>query len=270
MRTQLLKIGVSPRLFHPQPEATGIQSRTLQYLEQSVAHWIMSGKALVFMVPTVDQEGALHRSDLRPRDYAQVLDALVLQGGADLSPELYGERTLDARWVTDRLRDAYEIELLEAFADLGKPVLGICRGAQLINVAFGGSLIQDIPMQIGTAASHVTPAYEKNRHPVRFLAGSSLEALYSRQGGEAAGGVVSIHHQAVRRLGDGLRIEAVSPEDGVVEAIRGTGSNYLLGIQWHPEFHHPGDASALDCRPILDEFLRAAAVARGSGSAQPN
>ncbi len=81
MRTQLLKIGVSPRLFHPQPEATGIQSRTLQYLEQSVAHWIMSGNALVFMVPTVDQEGVLHRSDLRPRNYAQALDALVLQGG---------------------------------------------------------------------------------------------------------------------------------------------------------------------------------------------
>jgi putative glutamine amidotransferase len=264
MGSRLLKIGVSPRLFHPQPEATGIQSRTLQYLEQSVAHWIMSGNALVFMVPTVDQEGVLHRSDLRPQDYAQALDALVLQGGADLSPGLYGERSLDAGWVTDGLRDAYEIELLEAFAGQGKPVLGICRGAQLINVAFGGSLIQDIATQIGTAAAHVTPDYERNRHPVRFLPGSSLDALY---GGQAKGGVVSIHHQAVRRLGSGLRIEAVSPADGIIEAIRGTGPAYLLGIQWHPEFHRPGDASALDCKPILDEFLSAAARGAGSGQA---
>jgi putative glutamine amidotransferase len=87
---EALKIGVSARLFHPQPDAKGIQSKTLQYLEQSVAHWVMSRDVLVFMVPTVDKDGLLHRSEVRLADYARALDGLVLQGGADVSPSTHG------------------------------------------------------------------------------------------------------------------------------------------------------------------------------------
>src|SRR5918999_6271909 len=143
-----LKIGVSPRVFHPQPGAKGVHSKTLQYLEQSVAHWVMSRDVLVFMVPTVDKERLLHRSNIRVADYARALDGLVLQGGADVSPSTYGEEPLAPEWAGDRLRDVYEIELVHEFIEAAKPVLGICRGAQLINVAFGGALSQGIPPHI--------------------------------------------------------------------------------------------------------------------------
>ena len=250
-----LKIGVSPRLFHPQPDAKGLQSKTLQYLEQSVAHWVMSRDVLVFMVPTVDKDGLLHRSNIRVADYARVLDGLVLQGGADVSPSTYGEVPLAPEWAGDRLRDVYEIELMHEFVEAGKPVLGICRGAQLINVAFGGTLYQDIRTQLSEAGAHVTDAYERHRHDVRFEPGSSLARLYR---GVERPAVTSLHHQSIKSLGRELRVEAWSEPDGIVEAIRGNGKSYVFAVQWHPEFHYPGDRSMLDSAPILEEFLEAA------------
>jgi len=250
-----LKIGVSARLFHPQPDAKGIQSKTLQYLEQSVAHWVMSRDVLVFMVPTVDKDGLLHRSEVRLADYARVLDGLVLQGGADVSPSTYGETPLAPQWAGDRLRDVYEIELVHEFVEAGKPVLGICRGAQLINVAFGGTLYQDIPTQLAGSQVHVTDAYEKHRHEVRFEPGSGLARLYR---GVQKPVVTSIHHQSIKALGRGLAVEAWSEPDGVVEAIRASGKGYVLAVQWHPEFHPPRDPTMLDSAPILEEFLHAA------------
>jgi putative glutamine amidotransferase len=250
-----LKIGVSARLFHPQPDAKGIQSKTLQYLEQSVAHWVMSRDVLVFMVPTVDKDGLIHRSEVRLADYARVLDGLVLQGGADVSPSSYGETPLAPQWAGDRYRDVYEMELVHEFIEAGKPILGICRGAQLINVAFGGTLYQDIPTQLPQSQVHVTDSYEKHRHEIRFEPGSGLARLYR---GVQQPTVTSIHHQSIRTLGRGLRVEAWSEPDGVVEAIRANGKGYVLAVQWHPEFHHPGDAATLDSAPILEEFLEAA------------
>jgi gamma-glutamyl-gamma-aminobutyrate hydrolase PuuD len=243
-----LKIGVSARLFHPEAGAKGIYSKTLQYLEQSVAHWVMSRDVLVFMVPTVDKDGLIHRSEVRLADYARVLDGLVLQGGADVSPASYGEAPRAPQWTGDRLRDVYEMELVHEFIEARKPILGICRGAQLINVAFGGTLHQDIP-------SHRSDDYEKHRHEIRFEPGSGLARLYD---GVEKPVVTSIHHQSIQAVGRGLCVEAWSEPDGVVEAIRGTGKSYVFAVQWHPEFHHPGDASVLDSAPILEEFLEAA------------
>jgi gamma-glutamyl-gamma-aminobutyrate hydrolase PuuD len=252
---ETLKIGVSPRLFHPRPEAKGLQSKTLQYLEQSVAHWVMSRDVLVFMVPTVDKDGLLHRSNVRLADYARALDGLVLQGGADVSPLTYGEEPIDSAWAGDRLRDVYEIELVHEFIEAKKPVLGICRGAQLINVALGGTLYQDIGKLIPQAQAHVTDAYEKYLHEIRFEPGSGLARLFK---GVQRPCVTSIHHQSIKDLGRGLRVEAWSEPDGVVEAIRGTGEGYVFAVQWHPEFHHPARTDLLDCAPILEEFLEAA------------
>ena len=251
----VLKIGVSPRIFHPQPDARGLQSKTLQYLEQSVAHWVMSRDVLVFMVPTVDKDGLLHRSNIRVADYARVLDGLVLQGGADVSPGSYGEEPLRQDWAGDRVRDVYEIELVHEFIEAGKPVLGICRGAQLINVALGGSLYQDVATQLPESQRHVTDEYEKNLHEIRFAPGSGLARLYR---GIERPHVTSIHHQSIKALGRGLKAEAWSEPDGIVEAVRGAGPGYVFAVQWHPEFHHAGNQGALDCAPILEEFLAAA------------
>jgi len=101
----------------------------------------------------------------------------------------------------------------------------------------------------------VTDAYEKHRHAIRFEPGSGLSRLYR---GAQQPVVTSIHHQSIRALGRGLHVEAWSEPDGVVEAIRGQGKGYVFAVQWHPEFHHPGDQATLDSAPILEEFLEAA------------
>ncbi|NRR30782.1 type 1 glutamine amidotransferase [Oxalobacteraceae bacterium] len=254
-----LHIGISARIFHPEPGAKGLRSKKLQYLEESIAQWVMSRDVLVFMIPTVNTEGLLHPSNIRLRDYARHLDGLVLQGGADVSPQSYSEVPTRPEWGGDRARDMYELELLHEFVEAGKPVLGICRGCQLINVAFGGTLYQDIATDVPAALRHVNDEYDRNRHQVSFPHGSSLARLFKEQ---KQGLVNSIHHQAVKTLGRDMGIEALSVPDQMVEAIRYRKAPFVMGLQWHPEFHRAGGVELLDCTPILDNFLRVARETR--------
>jgi putative glutamine amidotransferase len=257
-----LLIGVSARIHHPDQWAGaglgGVYTKTLHYLEQSVAHWIISRNVLVFMIPAVESEGLVKRSEMRLYHYAEALDGLVLQGGADVAPPSYGETAQAPEWTGDRVRDRYEIELLEAFVGKGKPVLGICRGCQLINVAFGGTLYQDIATMLPEAQVHRdAEKYEQAFHTVRFVEGTQLAQLYP---GQPESTINTIHHQAIKKLGRGLRVEATSVPDEVVEAVRWRGPSYVLGVQWHPEFMHaagPRDGY-LDGTAILNEFLEAA------------
>jgi gamma-glutamyl-gamma-aminobutyrate hydrolase PuuD len=254
-----LKIGVSARIFHPESGATGLRSKTLQYLEESIAQWVMSRDVLVFMIPTVNTNGLLHPSNIRLRDYAKHLDGLVLQGGADVSPKTYSQAATRPEWSGDRTRDMYELELFHEFVEAGKPVLGVCRGCQLINVAFGGTLYQDIANDVPTAIEHVSDLYDTHYHPILFPEGSTLAKLFPSRS-EAL--VNSIHHQAVKDLGRDLTVEAYSGSDHIVEAIRYRKARFVMGLQWHPEFHRAGSAELLDCTPILDDFLRAARETR--------
>ena len=140
---------------------------------------------------------------------------------------------------------------------LQKPVLGVCRGAQVINVAQGGTLYQDLGTQAPRALNHRNWAiYEQNCHATSFVPGSRLARLYADA---AVVKTNSIHHQAVKDLGRDLAVEAWSEPDRVVEAIRYSGPGYVFAVQWHPEFHAPDDPSFVDDTPILDEFLTAAA-----------
>ncbi|NLP62350.1 gamma-glutamyl-gamma-aminobutyrate hydrolase family protein [Paraburkholderia sacchari] len=254
-----LRIGVSARIFHPEPGALGLRGKTLQYLEESIAHWVMSRDVIVFMIPTVGHQGMLHPSNIRLRDYAKHLDGLLLQGGADVSPQTYAETAPRPEWPGDRVRDMYELELLHEFIESGKPVLGVCRGCQLINVAFGGSLYQDIAMDVPTAGVHVSEHYDQHRHAITFPEGSSLASMFP---GRREAIVNSIHHQAVKSLGRDLTVEAVSSGDGLIEAVRYRRSPFVVGVQWHPEFHRAGGPELLDCTPLLDTFLRAARETR--------
>ncbi|MCC6532841.1 MAG: type 1 glutamine amidotransferase [Burkholderiales bacterium] len=248
-----LKIGLSARFLHPRPGATGTLRKTVQYLEQSMANWVMSRDVLVLMIPSINQDGVLHRSNMRLRDYARELDGLVLQGGADLSPESYGEEPLKPEWAGDRMRDDYEIELFNEFVEAGKPVLGVCRGIQLINVALGGTLYQDLPSQVGAQTVHRNrEIYDGNVHEIRIEPGSGLARSYPHVQSAL---VNSLHHQAVRKPGRDLVVEARSAPDDVIEAVRLKGRGYVFGVQWHPEFHRPDDARLLDSAPILEEFL---------------
>jgi putative glutamine amidotransferase len=254
-----LRIGVSARIFHPEPGAKGLRGKTLQYLEESIAHWVMSRDVLVFMIPTVGHQGMLHPSNIRLRDYAKQLDGLLLQGGADVSPQSYTEAATRHEWPGDRVRDMYELELLHEFIEAGKPVLGVCRGCQLINVAFGGTLYQDIATDVPTAGVHVNEQYDQHRHPIRFPDGSTLVNMFP---GHREALVNSIHHQAVKTIGRDLNIEAVSAHDGIIEAVRYRRAPFVMGVQWHPEFHRAGGDELLDCTPLLDTFLRVARETR--------
>jgi putative glutamine amidotransferase len=256
-----LLIGISARIHHPGDSAVklgGVYTKTLHYLEQSVTHWVMSKNVLVLMIPAIESEGLIQRSEMRLYHYADALDGLVLQGGADIAPPTYGEKARDPAWVGDGVRDRYEIELFEAFVGKGKPVLGICRGCQLINVAFGGTLYQDIATQVPHAIDHrdITK-YEKKFHTLKLVPDTGLAKLYPNRR-EAT--INTIHHQAVNKLGRGMVVEAVSTQDSIVEAIRWRGPSYVVGVQWHPEFMFgPGIGDEhLDGAPILNEFLDAA------------
>lgn len=253
-----LRIGLSARLLHAPPRELGFPGKVLQYLEQSVAHWIYAHGALAYMIPTMGANVELRRSELSVHDVVEAMDGLVLQGGADVAPESYGEAPMRPEWAGDRVRDLYEIELLWEFIIQGKPVLGICRGAQLINVACGGTLYQDLATLAPGAIPHRDPVlYDRLHHSIELVPDSGLASLYP---GCVQARVNSIHHQAVNKLGSDLKVEARAFDD-VVEAIRWQGNGYMLGTQWHPEFHGSAEG-LLDSGAILAEFLAAAKARR--------
>jgi putative glutamine amidotransferase len=261
----MLKIGISASFLHPGEPRLIFPGMTLQYIEQNVAHWIMQGEALALMVPSPDGSTRRAQSGITVADYARELDGLILMGGSDVCPASYGEAPLAPAWNGDRFRDDYEIALMRAFMDEGKPVLGICRGAQVINVAFGGTLYQDILTQRPDALRHrLQSIYEKNCHATSIVAGSGLGHLYP---GQTLVKTNSVHHQAIKDLGRKLTVEAWSEPDRLVEAVRWNGPSYLFGVQWHPEFHPPGDKSFIDDTPLLDDFLATAARHRSAAYA---
>jgi putative glutamine amidotransferase len=263
MTERPLLIGASARIHTPGAAgmpAQGVWSKTLHYLEQSVAHWLLSGGAMPMMVPAVDATSVVQRSDIDLHDYAAALDGLVLQGGNDVAPQSYGEQPLTPEWHGDSVRDRYEMELIRAFVAAGKPVFGICRGLQLLNVTYGGTLWQDIPTQRPDALPHrVSGRYEHHHHAVEFVAGSRLAALYP---GQPRATTNSIHHQGIKDLARDFVVEARCPDDGMIEAVRWQGPSFVAAVQWHPEFHAPDDPATLDDSAILNDFLAEARAVR--------
>jgi putative glutamine amidotransferase len=251
-----LKIAVSACFFHADDQRPIFKGKTLQYVEQSVPHWIMSQGALPVMVPS--PTGDTQKGDVTLDHYADWLDGLVLMGGSDVWPGSYGEQPIREAWSGDRVRDEYEKALVKAFVDAGKPVFGICRGLQLINVAFGGTLLQDIGTQRPQARAHRDAAsYDLNMHEVELVPGSRLAGLLN---GKSRHKVNSIHHQGIKDLAPGLVVEARCPDDGMIEAVRlaGPAAPYVAAVQWHPEFHRE-DLGTIDDAPMLKDFLDAAA-----------
>ncbi|MEJ8812040.1 type 1 glutamine amidotransferase [Variovorax ureilyticus] len=258
-----LKIGLSACFSHADPARSLFTNKTLQYVEQSIAHWLMSAGAMVVMVPCPTGETA--RGDTKLSHYAEWLDGVVMHGGADVWPGSYGEVPLKDAWIGDRIRDLYDLALVEAFEQVGKPIFGVCRGLQLINVAFGGTLYQDIEAQHPNAQRHRDPvAYDQNFHDIHVAPGSRMSKLYP---GMETARVNSIHHQGVKDLAPGFEVDAWSIPDHVAEAIRrkpDRGRSYIAATQWHPEFHKYGSTETLDDTAILEDFLWACATAKVS------
>ena len=254
-----LRIGISAAFMHADPERPLFKGKTLKYVEQQLSHWIMSEGALAYMIPApvTRQAEALDA-------FAMDLDALVLQGGVDVAPQSYRETPLQPEWAGDKTRDDYEIALFRAFLNARKPVLGICRGLQLLNVALGGSLYQDIATQVPGAFGHRDwNIYDQNFHDIQLKDPTLLSSLYPAT---TTARVCSVHHQAIKTLAESLVAEAFSVEDDLVEAVRLEGPVWVYGVQWHPEWHDANDPKLMNGRILLGAFFEAARQRRAEDS----
>ena len=198
----------------------------------------MSAGAMVVMVPCPTGETA--RGDVTLEHYAEWLDGVVMHGGADVWPGSYGEEPMRPEWLGDRVRDLYDLAVVEAFSQAGKPIFGVCRGLQLINVAFGGTLYQDIETQVPGSQLHRNPTeYDRHYHDIAIVPGSRLEALYPTLDRAR---VNSIHHQGIKDVAPEFDVEAWSLPDRIPEAIfrkPGTLKSYIA-----PRSGTPNSSSA--------------------------
>ena len=186
-------------------------------------------------------------------------DGLLLAGGVDVAPALFGEEPHPKLGEVDAERDAAELALARRALEIGMPLLAICRGIQVLNVAAGGTLYQDIPSELPDILKHTCfyPAYPRNHiaHTIEIEPGSRLAAIVGQDGNLPYGvSVNSLHHQSIKDLGNGLRIVAKAP-DGVVEAAEGAGDAWVVAVQWHPE--------ELSARPDMSALFRAFVEAAG-------
>ena len=182
--------------------------------------------ALAVMLPADDRVVDL------PDELLDILDGLILAGGADIDPGAYGaERHPETRGTVPE-RDTFEIALTRRALERDLPTLGICRGMQLMNVARGGTLLQHIPESHGHHEHRLNPgSFDNADHDVRLAEGS----LAAGAAGETTHGTKSHHHQGIDRLGEGFEVTGWSALDELPEAIEAPGSRFALGVQWHPE-----------------------------------
>jgi putative glutamine amidotransferase len=183
-----------------------------------------------------------------PDEALELIDGLVLAGGADIDPASYGEPEHAETSGSVPERDAFEIALVRAAIERDLPVLGICRGMQLLNVALGGTLLQHLPERFGHHEHRrVVGSFDGADHDVEV----GQRTLAMRVIRQARHATKSHHHQGVDRLGEGLQVSAISAMDGLPEAIELPGRRFVLGVQWHPEVD-PGS-------PVLGALVQAAA-----------
>ena len=179
-----------------------------------------------------------------------ICDGFFFTGGADIEPNRYGEEARETAGDIQKHRDEFEFNVFQRLIKTSKPILSVCRGAQLINVALGGTLYQDIPSEVETKISHrqSEPKFSPS-HDIRIITDTPL---YEMMRTERIKGN-SFHHQAIKTLGKGLEIMAVA-EDGIIEAVYSSEMQYLRAYQWHPERLIKADAQN---RMIFEDFIHA-------------
>lgn len=211
---------------HADPQRAIFKGKALHYTEEKMAMSLWRGGAMPIGLLDLKDDGSA-------REQMETVDGLLLQGGADVAPESYGEDPLRENWGGDRERDLHELRLFEAARELGKPILGICRGIQVLNVALGGTLYQDINTQVeGTLVHRDWHRYEDIEHTVRIQPDTWLHGLYGRE--EIL--VNTVHHQAVKDLAPNVTATAWAPDE-IIEAFEWiTDGHWIAGIQWHPEW----------------------------------
>ena len=202
----------------------GTWDETVTMAPRSYATAVQTAGAVALLLPP--DPAALDRPDA----VLERIDALILAGGSDIDPETYGAERHPETKGTWPERDRFELALTRRALDLGMPVLGICRGMQLVNVALGGTLTQHLPDLTGDDSHRHTPG-SFGDHEVRLEPGS----LAAKAAGADRILVKSHHHQGVERVGEGLTVSGHSVDDDVVEAIELPGDHFALGVLWHPE-----------------------------------
>ncbi|MBK8020048.1 MAG: gamma-glutamyl-gamma-aminobutyrate hydrolase family protein [Chloroflexi bacterium] len=174
----------------------------------------------------------------RQDELLAVLDAIIFSGGGDIEPTRYSDGQHALVYSVNPERDQFEIDLVRRSLDAEKPVLCICRGLQVLNVALGGSLIQHIPDVVPDAVEHRLPPREPSRHAVDLDPESRLVAIM----GQGRVTTASWHHQAIDRLAEGLRVVGWASDD-VIEAVEVAGKPQVMAVQWHPELSAAEDAA---------------------------
>ncbi len=230
------------------------EGRFSEALDRAYVTAVLRAGALPLVLPVLDPA--------RAAAVAAGLDGIVLSGGGDVDPALYGGGVVPELRGLDARRDGYELALVRHALALGLPVLGTCRGCQLLNVAMGGTLVPDLGD--GAVRHCARDRWGESVHTVSVLEGSLLRTIV----GSGVIGVNSLHHQAVAQVGSGLRAVGWA-DDGVIEAVEGVGGRRLLGVQWHPELllAPPGNAPLF--RWLVEEARRPGAVAPAPAPAEP-
>ncbi len=184
---------------------------------------VVAAGGIPVIIPTLDNEEVID-------EQLNLIDGLILSGGSDLNPIYFGEDFKDKMGVISPERDKSEMIILEKFMKTDKPVLGICRGHQILNVFYGGTLYQDLSYYKGDVLKHRQDLHpELEVHKVKIKEGSMLHSLY----GDSVM-TNSFHHQSLNKIGNGFKVVAETA-DGIVEAIEKDGDRFCMGIQWHPE-----------------------------------
>jgi putative glutamine amidotransferase len=212
---------------------------------------ILAAGGLPLLLPNVEPDLAA--------SYLSRVDALLLSGGLDVDPLYYDEGPHQKLGDLDQVRDEYELALAKGARDSGMPVLAICRGVQVLNVAYGGTLIQDIPSEVDGALKHEQHSVRQDSlsHRVRIEPGTKLHEI---AGGNDEMRVNSFHHQSVKDVANGFVITART-SDGVIEAIEDPRHPFCVGVQWHPERTLENDLT----RALFAQFVAAARTVSKAG-----
>jgi putative glutamine amidotransferase len=255
----MIKIGVSACFMYPDPARAVFGHKTLIYLEKDMSLFLARKGILPILLPD------LPLAELT--DFLNEMDGFVFQGGADLAPETYGEAPIEnGRWPGDRHRDQYELQIMDYAFKNKKPILAVCRGFQVMNVYFGGTLYQDLGLQTGTSVKHRdAEIYDRVQHEIVLEKDGLLADWYATDGVQATTlQVNSVHHQGVKHLGKNLVVDAISPGDQLIEAChyKNLDENFVVGVQWHPEFSHTLGDKVANPHPIYDHFLKAVKARR--------
>jgi len=236
-------IGITADLSEHRPQ--GVQEPTL-FLPQRYYHAIQQEDGIALIVPPVASRSALLR-------IVQRLDGLLISGGNfDIHPSYYGEKPISALRAIKKGRTEFELELVALALNQDLPLLGICGGAQAINVSLGGTLYQDITTQLPNAGKHeLRTIKHRGGHPIEIHSGTRLRRILQHR----ALVVNTSHHQAIKAVGRGLVVNATT-KDGLIEGIESVNHRFVLGVQWHPEVSALKDRYQ---RRIFSSFIISAA-----------